>query len=181
MLVPGLLPLGTGVVLLAIPFLTPQQNWPLWIQNISPLTGLGLVGLGGFLLWPSRWPRTDNAVIVLGATSLLTVLVVIAGVIHVAAPAYDLHALSRFVAQKQANGEAIVNNANYHGQYHFFGRLQQPLDQVRDNKVLQWAQQNPDGWIIFYPDSPQPPEDSPVYWQPYRSGSIEVRPASQVH
>ena len=181
MLVPGLLPLGTGVVLLAIPFLTPQQNWPAWIQNISPLTGLGLVGLGGFLLWPSRWARTDNAVVALGATSLLTVLVVIAGVIHVAAPAYDLHALSRFVAQKQANGEVIVNNANYHGQYHFFGRLQQPLDQVRDNKVLQWAQQNPDGWIIFYPDSPQSPEDSPVYWQPYRSGSIEVRPASQVH
>jgi len=48
-------------------------------------------------------------------------------------------------------------------------------------KVLQWAQQNPDGWIIFYPDNPHPPEDSPVYWQPYRSGSIEVRPAAQVH
>lgn len=181
MLVPGLLPLGIGVVLLAIPFLSPQQHWPLWIQNISPLPGLGLMGLGGFLLWPSRWSRPENAIVALAATSLLTVLVVIAGVIHVAAPAYDLHALSRFVAQKQANGEVIVNNANYHGQYHFFGRLQKPLEQVRDNKVLQWAQQNPDGWIIFYPDSPHPPEDSPVFWQPYRSGSIEVRPASQVH
>ena len=85
------------------------------------------------------------------------------------------------MAQKQAAGEAIANNANYHGQFHFFGRLQHPLEQVRDKKVVQWAQQNPDGWIIFYPDSPHPPQDSPIFWQPYRSGSVEVRPASQVH
>jgi hypothetical protein len=104
-----------------------------------------------------------------------------AGVIHVASPVYDLHALSRFVAQKQAAGAVIVNNANYHGQYHFLGRLQKPLQEVRDNKVRQWAQQNPDGWIIFYPDSPHPPDDLPVFWQPYRTGSVEVRSASQVH
>jgi len=181
MLVPALFLVSGGVALVVITYLTPQQHWPAWIQNISPLTGLGLMVLGGFLLSPSRWSRPDTAVIALGSTSVVALLLLIAGVIHVAAPAYDLHALSRFVAQKQAAGAVIVNNANYHGQYHFFGRLQKPLEQVRDNNVLQWAQQNPAGWIIFYPDSPHPPEDSPVFWQPYRSGSIVVRPASQVH
>ena len=181
MLVPALFLVSIGLVLLVISYLTPLPHWPTWIQNISPLSGLGLMGLGGFLLSPSRWSRPDTAVIALGSTSVVALLLVIAGVIHVATPAYDLHALSRFVAQKQAAGAVIVNNANYHGQYHFLGRLQQPLQQVRDNKVLQWAQQNPEGWIIFYPDSPHPSADSPAFWQPYRSGSIEVRPASEIH
>jgi len=181
MFAPALLLLSAGVGLLAVTFLTPLQHWPVWIQNVSPATGLGLMGLGGLLLAPASWPRPDTAIMALGTASVMAVVIVIAGVVHVAAPAYDLRALSRFVAQKQAAGDAIVNNANYHGQFHFFGRLQQPLEQVRDKKVVQWAQQNPDGWIIFYPDSPHPPQGSPIFWQPYRSGSIEVRPASQIH
>jgi 4-amino-4-deoxy-L-arabinose transferase-like glycosyltransferase len=181
MLGPALLLLSAGVGLLIVTQLTPLPKWPEWIQNVSPATGLGLIGLGGLLLAPARWPRADTAIIALASASVLAVVIVIAGVIHVAAPAYDLQALSRFVAQKQAAGEAIANNANYHGQFHFFGRLQSPLEHVRDNQVLQWAQQNPDGWIIFYPDSPHPPQNTHIFWQPYRSGSIEVRPASQVH
>jgi 4-amino-4-deoxy-L-arabinose transferase-like glycosyltransferase len=181
MLAPALFLLSVGVGLLVVTQLTPLPKWPQWIQHISPTTGIGLMVLGGLLLTPARWRRPDTAIIALASASVLAVVIVIAGVIHVAAPAYDLQALSRFVAQKQAAGEAIANNANYHGQFHFFGRLQSPLEYVRDNQVLQWAQQNPEGWIIFYPDSPHPPQDTPVFWQPYRSGSIEVRPASQVH
>jgi hypothetical protein len=50
----------------------------------------------------------------------VVLLLAIAGVVHVAAPACDLHALSRFVAKKQAADMAIVNSANYHRQYLFF-------------------------------------------------------------
>jgi len=138
------------------------------------------MAVGILLLSPARWSRPDSTIVALGSASVAATIIVIVGVIYVAAPSYDLRALSRFVAQKQAAGEAIANNANYHGQFHFFGRLQSPLEHVRDNQVLQWAQQNPEGWIIFYPDSPHPPQDTPIFWQPYRSGSIEVRPASQV-
>jgi hypothetical protein len=181
MLGPALFLLSAGVGLLVVIQLTPLPQWPEWIQQVSPITGVGLMVLGGLLLTPARWRRPDTAIIALGSASVLAVVIVIAGVIHVAAPAYDLQALSRFVAQKQAAGEAIANNANYHGQFHFFGRLQSPLERVRDKHVLQWAQQNPAGWIIFYAETPEPPRDSDVFWQPYRGGSIAVRPASQVH
>jgi 4-amino-4-deoxy-L-arabinose transferase-like glycosyltransferase len=181
MLAPALLLLCAGAGLLVITQLTPQQHWPEWIQNVSPATGLALLGLGGLLLIPARWTRPGIAIIALSSASVVAVVVLMLGVIHVAAPAYDLQAISRFVAQKQAAGEAIANNANYHGQFHFFGRLQKPLQQVRDKRVVKWAKRNPDGWIIFYPDSPHPPQDSPVFWQPYRSGSIVVRPASQIN
>jgi hypothetical protein len=49
-------------------------------------------------------------------------------------------------------------------------------------KIRSWARKNPDGWIIFYSDSPHRPMDAPAFSQPYRSGSIVVRPASsQIH
>ncbi len=66
---------------------------------------------------------------------------------------YDLRRISRLLAQAQARGTPVANIGVYEGQYHFLGRLRQPVAELLDGaKLGRWLAAHPQGWVLAYPD-----------------------------
>ena len=72
------------------------------------------------------------------------------GIFPAAAPAYDLRAISRLIAQAQAEGREVAVTDPYHGQFGFYGRLVRPLEQLDDATLQNWASRHPQGRITSY-------------------------------
>ena len=87
--------------------------------------------------------------------------------------AYDTSAAAAFVRQLQDAGHPIAYTRDYEGEFHFEGRLTEPLDVVgRDEQAaLAWSQQHPDGYVVRYRDAPQP---EAAYSQPLRGVWLSI-------
>jgi hypothetical protein len=99
-------------------------------------------------------------------------------ILRVAAPAYDLHAMSARIAEIQAAGHPVAHVGKYHSQFHFLGRLVQPLQQLTPipKQVLAWARKHPDGYLVLYYDQwPQPlPRENAEFTQDYRGDPADL-------
>ena len=66
---------------------------------------------------------------------------------------YDLRRISRLLAEAQARGTPIANIGMYEGQFHFLGRLTQPITPLDNDALLRaWIAAHPMGWVLAYPD-----------------------------
>jgi len=86
-------------------------------------------------------------------------------------PAFNLQPVSQLLARAQAQHRAIGNLDIYEGQFHFLGRLRQPIDRLYEGGNLQqWAQAHPDGLIVEYPSRLNPAAlRYAMFVQPFRS------------
>lgn len=111
-----------------------------------------------FLLAPLLWWlwRPATPVMAVRGLALAGVVLIIAShlaVLQAAAPAYDLRAFSARLAELQAAQRPIAHVGKYHGQFHFLGRLREPLAVVNNRKsALRWARAHPEGYLILYCD-----------------------------
>jgi len=67
--------------------------------------------------------------------------------------AYDLTPLAHELARLEAQGFPLAHVSKYHGQFHFMGRLKNPIaviGQDNDSRILDWAKQTPKGKVITY-------------------------------
>ncbi|MCM0148819.1 glycosyltransferase family 39 protein [Photobacterium galatheae] len=64
---------------------------------------------------------------------------------------YDVSALAQQMGIKQTEGEVVAISGNYHGEYHYLGRLTSPLVVIGDNesKQYQWLSQHPSAWAVI--------------------------------
>jgi hypothetical protein len=93
---------------------------------------------------------------------------------------YDLSPASAMFSTAQAEHHAVAIQGNYEGQFHFAGRLSQPITELWDAPALQaFAKEHPDGLIITHPDQL---EASALRYgllvQPFRSSWLEIWSAS---
>jgi 4-amino-4-deoxy-L-arabinose transferase-like glycosyltransferase len=144
-----------------------------WINTVSPAWGGLLVVLAIAAVWmrpvrPTRYPWLMTLV------SVCVLLVAQLGVFPAAAPAYDLHAASRLVAQAQAEGREVAAVTRYHGQFGFYGRLVQPLEQLDADTALAWAKQHPEGYLVITSGDTPGELTGAVYTQPYRGGYLAI-------
>ena len=137
--------------------------------------GLGLVfvSLGGVSLphnempvLPALWP---GIVLVVGATTAYFFArrffspIVVLGLLGTAFPAllqfaaapmiypvYDIRPLAHAIHKAQQTGQLVAHAGKYHGQYHFFGRLQQPLIIQHGDALKDWLQQHPTAYAVVY-------------------------------
>jgi hypothetical protein len=87
---------------------------------------------------------------------------------------YDMHPIGQALARHQALGQPIAHEGKYHAQFHFSGRLTQPLTQIAAHEIPTWLEQHPNGIAVIYFDEPR--DFTPFYplaVQPYR-GNISV-------
>lgn len=87
---------------------------------------------------------------------------------------YDLLPLARQIAAHQGAGRAVAFIGTYEGQFHFLGRLQQPIYGLTGPaQAVEWARAHPNGVLVDYlgPKSPSPPL-TPLFRTPFRSGSL---------
>jgi 4-amino-4-deoxy-L-arabinose transferase-like glycosyltransferase len=160
----------TGVVCMILPFVLDK---PAWVGTLSPVWGGLLVAMAMAIVWlrplpPRRYPQ------LLTLVSVCVITIVQLGVFRAAAPAYDLRAASRLVAQAQAEGREVAAVKKYHGQFGFYGRLVRPLQQLDATTATDWATRHPQGYLVI--TSGDMPDELPdaVYTQPYRSGYLAI-------
>lgn len=68
-------------------------------------------------------------------------------------PVYDIHPLAHAIDQAQQAGHKVAHAGKYHNQYHFFGRLQQPLVALHGPEKAAWLAQNPSAYVVLYEEN----------------------------
>jgi hypothetical protein len=149
-----------------LPLIVPDR---LSVQPWSPLPGL--IAAAALLLLLGG--ATDRLVRRIAVLAPLLVLSSEAAFFMANRATYDTSAAAAFVHTLQDAGHRVAYTRDYEGEFHFEGRLTEPLDVVgRDgHAALAWAQQHPDGYVIRYRDAPQP---GAAYTQPLRGVWLSI-------
>jgi hypothetical protein len=93
---------------------------------------------------------------------------------------YDLRPISIYLSKMQRQGYVIANYGKYHGQFHFLGKLEQPIIEIGDGTVKNWLSQNSQAKIIAIQKMISTPPPKPDFIQKYRSKYILVWDRSAV-
>lgn len=165
----ALVNLALGVALILLPWLVThgRAHSPLLaaMAPVSIYDGAAYLLLGGVLLVRGRGELVRIAIVgTIGA-------VVANGLFSTALwPAFNLKPAADMLARAQAQGLPIANLESYDGQFHFLGRLTQPIQPLHTEPELQaWAAAHPKGLIISYPETMTPAmREQAVYTQPFR-------------
>jgi len=59
---------------------------------------------------------------------------------------------SQALARQQALGQPTAHEGKYHAQFHFSGRLRQPLIQLGAGEIPNWLEAHPNGVAVIYFD-----------------------------
>ncbi len=92
------------------------------------------------------------------------------------AHAYDLRPVAQEIAALQVKGIPLVHESKYAGEYHFLGRLREPLQVIHEGPLERWAREHPDGYIIYHLSRRQK-ELLPKgrhFWQYYRGHYVTL-------
>ena len=84
---------------------------------------------------------------------------------------YDIRAISQLLHEKQKDGFTILHSGKYHGQFHFIGRLTQPLVALGNNKeISEYAASHEKIALITYEPRNKSIKDEDIYFQqPFRN------------
>ncbi|WP_224959551.1 ArnT family glycosyltransferase [Geomonas subterranea] len=133
------------------------------------IAAAGLIVVGGVLFMLR--PRTMQALINQVAVSSLAccTLVIVGG--DTMFQRYDLHPIAAAVRQKQAEGYQVLHAGKYHGQFHFMGRLSQPLVELPSrDQIRAYAATHDKIALITYEKDTVPVNPKDYYFlQPFRS------------
>lgn len=157
-----LLLLGAGLIAVALSAnLQARLDWPAAIPVWAglPFVGAGLIAGSTLGAAPQR----------LAAAMLLAILGMLFALFRPLAPAYDTHAIGQALAQQQALGRPTAHEGKYHAQFHFSGRLKQPLIIVGAHQIPDWLEQHPDGVaVIYFSDRADFTPYQPLIARPFR-------------
>ena len=174
---PGLVWILLGGVLSLLPIAvinSPELiRLPSWAADVSPIMG-GVLALAGALVAVTRSRAVMQRVMTLGLLSPLAVILIHVFVMTKAAPAYDLTAVSQHIAKLQKAGPPVAVGGKYHGQFHFLGRLTQPLHVVPYGAVQEWSRTHPGGRFVALYRPRHPVVGAPEFRQPYRGRTLEI-------
>jgi 4-amino-4-deoxy-L-arabinose transferase-like glycosyltransferase len=152
----GSWPLGVGGILFAgflfaLPYLVAHNRLHgEWFDGAAPYSrtfSVAFLLLGCLLLLRGRGEMRRIAVAGLVGVLALNTLFTLT-LWH----KYDLAPTTAFVATAESDQRPIGIEGSYEGQYHFAGRLSQPITELRDGQSLQeFAKNHPNGLIITHP------------------------------
>ena len=176
----GSWPLGVGGILFAgflfaLPYLVATQHiHGEWFEGAAPYSrtfSVVFLLLGGLLLLRGRGEMRRVAIAgLMGVLALNTLFTLTLW--H----KYDLSPATALISAAESDQHAIAIEGSYEGQYHFAGRLSQPILELRDGQALQdFAKDHPDGLVITHPDKLEPSAlRYALLAQPFRSSWVVV-------
>lgn len=172
-----ILPEAPAFALLIAYGLSHQQD----TYSRALVPALGLIVLGGLLTWKitfsgdasppdiARLPGWAGAGFVFAGLVLLLrlrpvhqvywvtgtmtglVLWLLLVIFRPLAPAFDISPVAQALHRFEKEGRPIAHLGKYHGQFHFAGRLDHPIDVLSSEDALRrWATRHPQGIIILY-------------------------------
>lgn len=172
-----LLPSLAGVVLIggalaAAPFLKGGKL-PAWVDRISPGAGVALIVLAAmaWLFFDRLFARR-----VAGPTLIAIALVLglHLGFSEVARTAYDVAPVARYLKSAEDQGRPIAWVGDYHGQFHYLGRLERPFEEIPTGSESLWIRRNPRGRVVQDLKYIPPDLARAELTQPYRDDTLAV-------
>ncbi|HSF39184.1 MAG TPA: glycosyltransferase family 39 protein [Thermoanaerobaculia bacterium] len=165
----GLLIVGGAMA--AAPFAASAGHLPSWASEVSPGAGLALLAAGvGFLLAFERLFARRQAALTLLTLALVTAVSL--GFSEAAREAYDLDPISRYLWVTERQGRRIAYSGDYHGEFHFLGRLERPFEEILPGSEHLWILEHPHGRVIQNLHYLPPGIARAEFTQPYRGGDI---------
>lgn len=171
---PAALAMVAGGLLATVRFWLPADDNH-FLASMNPAWSVPLLGLGPVLLLSGKVaPKTRLKQLTL--VSAAVIILVQLAVLQVAAPRYDLTAISLRIAALQQAGHQVANIGTYHDQFQFPGRLKQPLVEVgmADDAPLRWAEAHPRDYLVVYRDDWPGLGTGAVFEQDYRGQDREL-------
>lgn len=162
-----------GAALVVGPLLGDRLDLPSWASGVSPFAGAALLALAAasFFLFDRIFSRR------VAAPTLITVALVIGahlGFSGAAREAYDLGPTARYLSAAENEGRPIAWVGDYHGQFHFLGRLERPFQEILPGSESLWIRQNPRGRVIQDLKYMPPEVRRAELTQPYRDDVLAV-------
>ena len=173
--------IGLAVFLFVLPDLVASNRlhgeWFDGAASHSRVFSVAFVLLGALLLLRGRGETRRLAIAGLIGTLALNSLFTLT-LWH----KYDLRPVAHLLAAADAEHRAIAYTGNYEGQFHFEGRLTQPIQELKSNEEIQaFAAAHPDGLIVV-PVGTLNTNDLryPLLVQPFRSSWLVTWPATSL-
>jgi 4-amino-4-deoxy-L-arabinose transferase-like glycosyltransferase len=148
---------------------------PSWAPELSPGLGILLV-LGALVLLRIRGHERQ-------AFALALVSPVLVLGLHFAGTdllrRYDLAPAARYLKGVEESGHPIAYLGRYQGEFHFLGRLQQPIAELKPDGIEAWARSNSGGLLVQQGRRASNFPGAIRRW-PYRDGYITMRAAASL-
>lgn len=160
-----------GFLMFIIPSLKVGIPLPPWANKVSPIYGIIVIFAGLLSGWlPIRTTKT-----LIWSSTLCMVFLM--GMIHAAffsqaRPYYDVHPLALLLKKMEHKGYPLALVGTYHGEFHFLGRLEKPLEEIDYiYEAPTWLKKHPHGRALAYFSkwpTPVAPGLTPEYVRSYR-------------
>ena len=146
-----LLALGIGLVVISLGGMPlPPDKVPI-LPPLWPGMVLGIVAM--ITYWIAR--RFDRPILVLGLLGGWFLVLIQFAAQPMVYPVYDIHPLARTIHHVQKTGHKVAHAGKYHDQYHFLGRLEQPLVVLHGPEMAAWLALNPSAYAVLYAEDLQ--------------------------
>lgn len=138
-----------GAALMLLPWVSGVYQWQGELSQISPAWG-GLLLIGVLACGMSKAKNAQYSFFYICAVSILGVITFSGVFFELRAGRYDTKPTAQTIAALLDEGRAVAfYGSKYHGQYHFAGRLRQPIDVIVDfDSLADWAARHQDGYIL---------------------------------
>jgi len=135
-----------GGFLLLIPSLTVFAKLA-WVQGMGYEWGASVLFIGLVLL-AFTWYQRQLSIFAVSTAMVLAIFIGFIYFFKYTGLAYDLKPVAEKVKSFQEQGIPVAYVHNYQGQFHFLGRLTQPIEVVPREDRVQWAVDHPEGYLI---------------------------------
>ncbi len=138
-----------AMVFAIAPFVTPKSiTFPL--DHTAFLVSAFLLFALGIYLLKKNFTLQNNAIKVM-ALSIIVPVFAIHFSIHNFLAAQDISRFSQKISSLQEKGIRVAHDKKYHDQFHFLGRLHDPIVVLASKeKIAKFIRNHPDGMIITY-------------------------------
>jgi 4-amino-4-deoxy-L-arabinose transferase-like glycosyltransferase len=163
-----------GVMLMLLPWLNNIYHWQTEFSSISPVWGSLLV-ISAVMLGGIRAKGVQDSVFYICTASVIVSITVSGSFFEVNADRYDTKAAAQTIAALMDENRTVAFYGNkYHGQYHFAGRLKQPITVISNFVDLyDWAEHHRTGYIIVtFKEAETVPSSLISYHYPFKGQQI---------
>ncbi len=163
-----------GLLLVSLPYL-PWFSTLHWVQGFHSGWGLAVMAVA-VVMGVSLHLLHKYSVAIIASALVVGVFIGFICFFKYTGLAYDLRPAALRLKALQDQGKACAFVGDYQGQFHFLGRLDQPLPTISIYEIAEWASHHPDGILISIEKNR--PETS-LYSQMQREYWLVFRPAFQ--
>ncbi len=137
---------GVGLMWMSGKSMSLPEDEMVAVPSLWP--GLLLVGFAiAAYVWERKLARPVVVMGLLGVALPALLQLAIAPTLYTA---YDVRPLAYAIRQAQDQGHLVAHAGTYHDQYHFFGRLQQPLVALQEHALKDWLIRHPRDLVVVY-------------------------------